>query len=169
MREWELHKPNLNLAIFCAAKSEVSVVPPPHLFSCLSLFDTKRKENKCNKIFLIIKYLFNYKSIGSLHNQKMMGMKTWKDKDVPKLLLAAGVAKRDSSRASTTHAALATLVNFWSSLKRTDIIDQICGGMAPKTWAAPSEVARPTRSRRARRCSACTARHCIVPNMILYL
>ena len=38
-----------------------------------------------------------------------------------------------------------------------------------KTWAAPSEVARPTRSRRARRCSACTARYCIVPNRLLYL
>ena len=46
---------------------------------------------------------------------------------------------------------------------------QHCGGMAPKTWAAQSEVAWPTRSKRARRCSACTARHCIVPNRILYL
>ena len=44
-----------------------------------------------------------------------------------------------------------------------------CGGMAPKTWAAPSEVAQPTRSRRAQCCLACTARHCIVPNRILYL
>ena len=33
-----------------------------------------------------------------------------------------------------------------------------------KTWAAPSEVAQPIRSRRARRCSVCTARYCIVPN-----
>ena len=44
-----------------------------------------------------------------------------------------------------------------------------CGGMAPKTWVAPSKVARPTRSRRARHYSACTARHCIVPNRLLYL
>ena len=60
-RERELHKPNLNWTVFCATESEVSVVPPPHLFSYLSLFDTKEKENKCNKIILIIKYLFNDK------------------------------------------------------------------------------------------------------------
>ena len=50
-----------------------------------------------------------------------------------------------------------------------ETLDHDCGGMAPKTWAAPSEVAQPTRSRHARRCSACTVRHCIVPNMILTL
>ena len=49
-----------------------------------------------------------------------------------------------------------------------------CGGYDPrypqdKTWAAPSEVAHPTRSRRARHWSTCTARYCIVPNMILSL
>jgi len=38
-----------------------------------------------------------------------------------------------------------------------------------KTWAAPSEVVWPTRLRHARRCSACTTRHCIDPNRLLYL
>ena len=42
VREWELHKPNFNLANFCATKLEVSVVPPPHLFSFLFLFDKKK-------------------------------------------------------------------------------------------------------------------------------
>ena len=57
VRERELHKPNLNLSIFCATELEVSVVSPPHLFSYLSLFNTKRKENKCNNIFLMINSL----------------------------------------------------------------------------------------------------------------
>jgi hypothetical protein len=34
----------LNLSIFCATESEVSVVPPPHLFSYQLLFDTKEKK-----------------------------------------------------------------------------------------------------------------------------
>jgi hypothetical protein len=33
------------------------------------------------------------------------------------IIVAARVASRGSSRAYTTHAALATLANFWSSLK----------------------------------------------------
>ena len=54
-------------------------------------------------------------------------------------------------------------------MKQTLLDYGVCGGMAPKTWAAPSEVAQPIRSRRARHCSACTARYCIVQNRILYL
>ena len=34
------------LAIICATESEVSVVPPPHLFSYLFYFDNKKKTRK---------------------------------------------------------------------------------------------------------------------------
>jgi hypothetical protein len=57
----ELHKPIcLNLSIFCANESEVSVVPPPHLFSYMFFIRHKReRENKCNKVFLIIIKLYS--------------------------------------------------------------------------------------------------------------
>jgi hypothetical protein len=41
----------LNLSIFCATESEVSVVPPPHLFSYLFFIWHKKKENKWKKYF----------------------------------------------------------------------------------------------------------------------
>ena len=88
-----MHRPNLILTVFCATESGVSVVLPPHLSLCLSLFDTKRKENMCNKIFLVIKSLFNYKMISALQDGiQMIGMKNLKGNDAPKLLLAVGVA-----------------------------------------------------------------------------
>jgi len=66
MRESKLHKPSLNLTVFCATELEVNVVPPAHLFSCLFLFDTKRKKQEQqnisnNKISI-------YKLIGALHD-----------------------------------------------------------------------------------------------------
>ena len=76
VREWELHKLSLNLTTFCATESEVSVVPPPHLFSFL-LTQKKKKTSATN--ISNNKSLFNYKGIGVLHDWKsnMMGMKTW--------------------------------------------------------------------------------------------
>ena len=57
----------------------------------------------------------------------------------------------------TYYQAQELAVGVWPPVStRQDMGRTIRGGLA-------------TRSRRARRCSACTARHCIVPNMILTL
>ena len=91
VREWELHKPNLNLTTFCATESEVSVVPPPHLFSYLFLLWHKRhrkqvQQNISNNKFFI--QISNDRRI-TWWNSNMIGMKILKDKDAPNYL--AGV------------------------------------------------------------------------------
>ena len=94
VREWELHKPSLNLAVFCATELEVSVVPPPHLFSFLFYLNKKNKKTSAtnisnNKIFI---QLSNDRRI-TWWSSNMIGMKILKDKDVPNYFGGSGLER----------------------------------------------------------------------------